>query len=99
MARKYSEWGRDRPDLVVTGLGMCLRGSRFPGVQCGCAAALGNYGKDARLVLPILLYELEEQNEPHRRVREAVTNALRSIAPEVLETGGARESPELRQVN
>lgn len=92
-----SEWGRDRPGLVVAGLGTGLRQSRFPGVQCGCAAALGQYGKDARPALPILVYEIDALNEPDRRVREAVTNALRQIAPEVLQAGAGQGRRSLRQ--
>ncbi len=98
-ARGLPKLGPERADPMVTELGYSLWGNGFAGVRCGCAAALGEYGKDARPVLPILLYELEDRNEPDQRVREAITNALRRIAPEVLEQARRQEGRNLRQKN
>ena len=58
--------------------------------------ALGQFGKEARTALPVLLEVLTDSGSV---ARQAATNALRNIAPEVLGKAAAQESPNLKQEN
>ena len=69
------------PDVVVPELSS---GLEVPSIRIGSACALGNFGILARPAIPALLRVL---NDPDQHMRLVVTNALRKIAPEVLERG------------
>lgn len=71
------------PDRVVPELAKAL-GHPAANVRCNAAYALGEFKEQGRPVLPSLIRALEDSSEP---VRAEVTNALRVIAPEVLEKG------------
>jgi hypothetical protein len=62
-------------------------GSRRYFMRLRAAEAIGQFGEEGHLAVPALKASL---NDPESVVREAVTNALRAVAPEVL-TNGVRE--------
>jgi HEAT repeat protein len=69
------------PAQVVPALTNCLSVSATPLLRVRATWALGVYREHARAAMPSLLNEL---TDPDPDVREAATNALRLIAPEVL---------------
>jgi HEAT repeat protein len=67
--------------LVVPALTNCLRESAAPHLRRNATWALGQYGEQARVAMPLLLNQL---TDPDLGVRIQTTNALQKIAPEVL---------------
>jgi len=86
---------RLEPTLVVPVLTRRLQGtSRLK--RSFLAHALGQYGEEARSAVDVLLDAL---NDSDLQVCEEATNALRQIAPEVLEKSGARTNWNFRHEN
>jgi hypothetical protein len=74
-----------RPDLAVPELARKLTDPRTR-VRRMAVRSLGLFGKDSAPVLPLLVERLSDTNTD---VRDAATNALQKIAPEVLTNGVA----------
>jgi hypothetical protein len=74
------------PGMVVAALANCVTNSQ-PMIRQSVMRALGHFGQEGRPAIPALSAGL---NDADSSVREAATNALLKIAPEVLEKGGRR---------
>jgi HEAT repeat protein len=77
---------RAEPELVVPALAKLVEGPKA-GCRMPALVALGRFGERAHAALPAVVRAF---NDSDPEVREAATNAVRKIAPEVLERGGAR---------
>jgi hypothetical protein len=75
------------PAVAVPALTQCLQDEQrnYAVLQAEAARSLGRFGKDAASAVPDLVYALGSTNKD---VRIAATNALQSIAPEVLKNDG-----------
>lgn len=73
--------GIEISDSAIMDLGLRLRLSANPAVRRTAATALGEFGQRSRTQTEILRYELRDDDAT---VREAVTNALLKVAPEIL---------------
>jgi hypothetical protein len=74
------------PEIAIPALTDRLRDSR-PQIRARSADALGHFGHAALSAVPLLLANL---NDSDLYVRTAVTNALQSIAPEILAKQGVQ---------
>jgi hypothetical protein len=67
-----------RTAIVVPSLADCFRTTSDDTARATAARALGKHGVQAASAVPVLLQAV---HDPNKNVREAVTNALMSIAP------------------
>jgi HEAT repeat protein len=86
---------RAEPELVVPALAKLVEGPKA-GCRMPALVALGRFGAEARAALPAVVKAL---NDSDAEVREAATNAVRKIAPEVLERDAAQTNGNLRHGN
>jgi len=86
---------RAEPELVVSALVKLVEGPKA-GCRMPALVALGRFGERAHGALPAVVKAF---NDSDLEVREAATNAVRKIAPEVLEKGGAETNGNFRHEN